>query len=545
MASDESTNVEKKLPYNVDARSIEAGEEPLAVPPASNIALSRKLKNRHVAMISIGGVIGTGLFLGTATSLQNGGPIGLLLGYIFIGTICYTTMLTLGEMTAYLPVPGGFIKLAERFVDPAFAFAMGWNYWYGWTLTLPAELSAAATVINFWDHTTNNAVWITMCLVVVVGINILGVGAYGEAEFWFCSIKVLTITGMIILGIIVDLGGGPDHDRIGFRYWKNPGPFVNYHGFTGAKGHFLGTASVATQAAFSYIGTEAVAVAAAEAKNPRRNIPKAIKRVYIRVLLFYIGGVLIIGLLVPSNNPLLDLNSDNASASPFVIAFNTAGIKTLPSIINAAILTSAWSAGSSDLYLASRSLYGLAVSGSAPKLFARTTASGLPYVSVGFCACFALLAYMTLGSSSGVVFTWLSNFSAICGLITWFGIGITYLRFTKGFHAQGFNRSDLPFAPRFQPFAAWWTVCACAFVLLFSGWEVFLKGNWSNATFVTTYFPVMFFPTLYVLAKLVTRVPVIKPEDMDFVSGLDEIEALTYDDPPPKNWMEAFWTWLM
>ncbi|KAF9218473.1 amino acid transporter [Gyrodon lividus] len=422
---------------------------------------------------------------------------------------------------------------------------MGWNYWYGWTLTLPAELSAAATIINFWDTTTNNAVWITMCLVVVVGINVLGVGAYGEAEFWFSSIKVLTITGMIILGIIVDLGGGPNHDRIGFRYWKNPGPFVNYYGIAGAKGHFLGTASVATQAAFSYIGTEAVAVAAAEARNPRRNIPKAIKRVYIRVLLFYIGGVFVIGLLVPSSNPLLDLNSSDASASPFVIAFNTAGIKVLPSIINAAILTSAWSAGSSDLYLASRSLYGLAVSGSAPKIFARTTRSGLPYVSVTICACFALLAYMTLSSSSGIVFTWLSNFSATCGLITWFGIGVTYLRFSKGFRAQGFDRSSLPYAPKLQPFAAWWTVCASAFVLFFSAWEVFLKGNWSVSTFVTNYFPIMFFPALYVAAKFVTRVPMVKPEEMDFVSGLQEIEAMTYDDPPPKNWMEAFWAWLM
>jgi amino acid transporter len=454
-------------------------------------------------------------------------------------------MISLGEMTAYLPVPGGFIKLAERFVDPAFAFAMGWNYWYGWTLTLPAELSAAAAVINFWDTTTNNGVWITMCLVVAVGINILGVGAYGEAEFWFSSIKVLTITGMILLGIIVDLGGGPNHDRIGFRYWKNPGPFVQYNGISGATGRFLGAASVATQAAFSYIGTEAVAVAAAEAKNPRRNIPKAIKRVYIRVLLFYIGGVIVIGLLVPSNNSLLDLNSENASASPFVIAFNAAGIKVLPSIINAAILTSAWSASSSDLYLASRSLYGLAVSGSAPKVFARTTRSGLPYVSVTICAVFALLAYMTLSSGAGVVFTWLSNFSAICGLLTWFGIGITYLRFYKGFKVQGFNRADLPYAPRLQPYAAWWAVGASGFVLIFSGWEVFLKDNWSTSTFVTNYFAVIFFPILYGAAKLVTRIPAVKPEDMDFVSGLEEIEAMTFDDPPPKNKLEIFWAWLM
>ncbi|KAI9567928.1 amino acid permease [Boletus coccyginus] len=522
MASDEGRN-EKKHADDADAKSLEGQ----TAPPRVHTALHRKLKNRHVAMISIGGVIGTGLFLGTASSLMNGGPLGILLGYAFIGTICFATMLSLGEMTAFLPLPGGFIKLAERFIDPAFAFATGWNYCYGWTLTLPAELSAAAALISFWDTTTSPAVWISMCLVVAIGINALGVGAYGEAEFWFCSIKVITITGMIILGIIVDLGGGPKHDLIGFRYWKNPGPFTDYRGFTGPKGHFLGTCSVVTQAAFSFVGTEAVAMAAAEVKNPRRNIPKAIKRVYLRVLVFYIGGVFVIGLLVPSSDPLLDLNSNNASASPFVIAFNEAGIRALPSIINAAILTSAWSASSSDIYLASRSLYGLAVSGSAPKIFSRTTGSGLPYVAVGVCSCSAFLAYMTLGSSSGIVFTWLANFAATSGLVAWLGIGVTYLRFYEGMKAQGIDRKTLPFAPRMQPFAGWWCVCGSGFALLFSAWEVFLRGNWSTATFVTDYFPIIFFPVLYVSAKLVMRVPTVRADDMDFVSDVAEFDAMT------------------
>lgn len=184
-------------------------------------------------------------------------------------------------MVAYLPIPGGHIKLAERFVDPAFSFAMGWNYWYNWTIILPAELSAAAVLIDFWDSNTNlNSAWIIICLAVVVFINFLGAGAYGEAEFIFASIKVITIvgkygffswnppvvlthfvcSGLIILGIVLDLGGGPDHDRLGFRYWKNPGPFVNFNGITGSKGHFLGWWAVMTQAAFSFIGTEIVAV---------------------------------------------------------------------------------------------------------------------------------------------------------------------------------------------------------------------------------------------------------------------------------------------
>ncbi|KAF9231741.1 amino acid permease [Melanogaster broomeanus] len=530
---------EKKSTSNVEVGSTDDASSDLLVP------LSRKLKNRHVAMISLGGVIGTGLFLGTGTALMNGGPVGLLLGYIFIGTICYCVMITVGEMIAYLPVAGGHIKLAERFVDPAFAFAMGWNLWYNWTVCfMLSELSAAATIIDFWDHKISNAVWITVCLVVVVGINIWGVGAYGEAEFWFCSIKVVTITGLIILGIIIDLGGGPNHDRIGFRYWKDPGPFVNFDGIEGVKGHFLGWARVVTQAAFSYVGAEVVAMAAAEAKNPRRNVPKAIRRIYFRLLVFYIGGVIIIGLLVPSNNPLLNVNSKNASASPFVIAINQAGIKGLPSVINAAVLSSAWSASSSDLYISSRGLYGLAASGGAPKIFLRTTRSGLPYVSVALCACFSLLAYMAVGTSSGMVFTWFSSMTATCGLTTWFGIGVTYLRFYKGMRVQNFDRSKLPYTSRLQPYAAWWVLCGSAFTMFFSAWEVFLSNEWSTATFVTNYLPIMLFPVLYVIAKMVTKVPLVKPSEMDFKSGVADFDAITYDDPPPKNWIEAVWMWL-
>ncbi|GBE86317.1 Dicarboxylic amino acid permease [Sparassis crispa] len=530
-------------PIQVDAASsdLESSEGPAPL----NGGLKRQLKNRHVAMISIGGVIGTGLFLGTANALVAGGPVGLLLGYATVGTICYSVMISLGEMVAYLPLPGGHIKLAERFVDPAFSFAMGWNYWYNWTILLPAELSAAAILINYWNHSINNAAWITICLVVVVTINLFGAGAYGECEFIFASIKVITITGLIILGIVLDLGGGPNHDRIGFRYWKHPGPFVQYDHIPGAKGRFLGWWAVMTQAAFSYIGTEIVAIAAGEAKNPRRNLPKAIRRVYIRILLFYIGGVIVIGLLVPSTNKNLILGTGNAAQSPFVIAIETAGIKALPSIINACLLTSAWSAASSDLYTSSRALYGLALAGNAPKIFAKTSRNGLPYVALITNALFASLAYMGINSGSGKVFNWFSAMTSIAGLMTWFGICVTYLRFYKGFRMQGFDRSTLPYASRMQPYAAWWGVISCIVICFFSGWAVFLKGKWVTATFVTNYLPFALFPILYIGAKFWRRAPIVRPEDMDFISGLKEIEADCYDEPPPRNWVERFWSWLM
>ncbi|KAF8552154.1 hypothetical protein OG21DRAFT_1486409 [Imleria badia] len=524
MASDQCSS--ERLGYNGGVSSVERQA------PAPELTL----------VFSIGGIISTGFFIGTAPSLMHGGPLGLLLVYAFTGTICYATMVSLGEMTTFLPIPGGFIKLAERFVDPAFAFAIARSLSFTTKLTLPTELSWVAVIFSYWDKKTDPAVWITVCLVVAIGINALGVGAYGEAVFWFSSIKVITIIGLIILGIIVDLGGGPNHDRIGFRYWKNPGPFGDYNGFTGAKGHLLGTFSFIAQGMFAYVGTEAVAMTAAEARNPRRTIPKAIKKVYFRVLLFYIGGVFVVGLLVPSNSPALNLNFvQDASGSPFVIAFTTAGIKVLPSIINGAILTSVCSASSSDLYIASRSLYGLAVSGSAPKICSRTTSSGLPYVAVGVCSCFALLAYLAIKEAPGEVFMWLSCFTSTAGLVTWFGIGVTYLRFYQGLKAQGIDRKTLTFRSRVQPFAAWWCVCGSGFGLIFSAWFVFLKGNWSTITFLVNYFPIAFFLILYVVAKCCMRVHFVKAIDMDFVTNVADFDAMTYDDPPPKNWSEAFW----
>ncbi|KAH9025057.1 amino acid permease [Lactarius hengduanensis] len=391
-----------------------------AVPP--HHALQRQLKNRHIAMISIGGVIGTGLFLSSANALRHGGPVGLLLGYMAVGSICYSTMISLGEMISYLPIPGGHIKLAERFVDPALSFTMGWNYWYNWTIVLPAELSAAAILVDFWDKDTNlNSVWITICLIVVVAIN--------------------------FMGAVLDLGGGPNHDRLGFRYWKHPGPFVQFD-------------------AFSFIGTEIVAIAAGEAKNPRRNIPKAIRRVYIRILLFYIGGVTVIGLLVPSNDPGLALGNGTAAASPFVIAIKRSGIKALPQIINACLLTSAWSAASSDLYTSSRALYGLAIAGNAPAIFKKTLRNGLPVTALIASSSFALLAYMGVHSGSGKVFTWFSNMTSVAGLLTWFGISYTYTRFYAGLKAQGIDRKGLPFSSRLQPFAAWYSAVSCLVICL-------------------------------------------------------------------------------
>jgi amino acid transporter len=308
----------------------------------------------------------------------------------------------------------------------------------------------------------------------------------------------------------------------------------------------LGFWAVLPQAAFAFIGTEIVSIAAGETKNPRRNLPKAIKTVYIRILLFYIGGTIIIGLLVPSDNPQLKLATPGtAASSPFVIAVQQAGINALPKIINACILTAALSAGSSTLFTSSRAIYGLAASGNAPRLFLKTLPNGLPIVAVLFNSCFALLSYIGVRIDSGQTFTYFSQMASIAGLLTWFGISVTYLRFYKGMKIQCIDRTKLPYYHEHQPFLAWYAVCSISFIMLVSGWTVFLRGQFHAPTFVAIYLALVLFPILYLGARMYYREGPKKPLEMDFLTNIDEIEADTYDEPPPRNAAEAFWQWLM
>jgi amino acid transporter len=417
-------------------------------------------------MIAIGGVIGTGLFLGTAGNLQSGGPAGLLISYSIMASLLFAVMTALGEMISEFPLAGGQFALADRFVSPELGFAMGWLFWYNYIVVLPAELSAAAVLVSYWtpagqvDSTCtsavcSNALWIGIFLIVVYAINYAGTRVYGEMEFWFCSIKVITIVGLIILGIIISAGGGPNGQAIGFKYWKETGGFMQLNDIPGAKGRFLGFFSVLISAAFAFIGSEITAIAAAEAANPRKAVPTAIKGVWIRLVLFYLCSAFLIGILVSPTDPSLNLKS-TAAKSPFVIAIKNAGIPALPSIINAVLLTSAWSAGCADLFVSSRTLYGLYCRGHAPKIIGRVRSDGLPWVAVTIGAFFALLSFMA-GSkgSAGKAFGYFANMTAICGMISWACILWTYLRWHKGIRMQGIDRRTLAYTAPFQPYLSY------------------------------------------------------------------------------------------
>lgn len=323
-------------------------------------------------------------------------------------------------------------------------------------------------------------------MLLVIFLNIFAVSIYGEAEFIFASIKILTIVGLLIMAFIVALGGGPKHDRLGFRFWKNPGAMKEYDS-TGDTGRFLGLFSVLVNAAFSYSGVEVVAVAAGEAENPRKNIPKAVRRVFWRILLFYVLGSLAIGVLVASNDKNLlgaqASGAPGAARSPFVIGIQNAGIPVLPSIINAVILTSASSSANAFLYVGSRYLFALAQNKHAPQFLLRCSKSGVPYICVAITSSISLLTYLSVRKGGPtLVFTWFQNLTTIASLFTWCSICIAYIRFHKALQAQGVDRNTLVFKSPFQPYLAWASLVFFAIIILFNGFHVFVgkrHQNWS------------------------------------------------------------------
>ncbi|KAF2635885.1 hypothetical protein P280DRAFT_410704 [Massarina eburnea CBS 473.64] len=468
------------------------GDVESITPRNGSNTVKRDLQRRHINMIAIAGMIGTGLFLASGQAIATGGPVGALFGYIVMGLITWGVALTTAEISAFMPVTGGFVRHATKFVQPALGAATGWNFWYTMAITAPAELSAAATVINFWDSSINQAVWFSVFIVVIMALNFAPVKAYGESEVFFAALKILLIIGLILAGIIVDLGGAAGQERIGFRYWKSPGPF-NAYLVPGNTGKFLGFWSTLISAAYSYANVQVVAIAGAETQNPRKIIPNALRMTFFRVLVFYVLSIFIVGLLVPYNDQNLGISTGTAEQSPFVIAFQRAGIKVLPSIINAIVCTSAFSCGSSCVFLASRTLLGMAEEGHAPRWFLKTNRFGTPYLAVAASLIFMPLVYLSLGSSSSVVFGWFVNITTVAGLIGWVVICATYLRFFYGLKHQGISRNRLPYKSPLQPYMAWVTLGALILVILFSGYSVFLSGRWNVSTFLTYYIDIAIF----------------------------------------------------
>ncbi|KAK4943366.1 hypothetical protein LTR10_017040 [Elasticomyces elasticus] len=481
--------------------------------------LRRGLHQRHIGLIAIAGAIGTGLFLGLGGSIQTAGPLGALLGYATVGLIVCAVQFALGEVTALLPVTGSFVRHAEVLVDPALGFAIGYNLVYGNCLSIPTEITAICVLFQYWTD-LNSSLWIMVFIVLTVIVGLSFIGIYGEVEFWFALLKIVFIIFLILLGLVIDLGGVPGTSRIGFRYWNNPGPFVEYIA-SGSWGRFLAYWAVMSNAVFSFAGVESIAMAAAETRNPRVAVPNACKRVFVRVATFYILAVLIVGMLVPSDDPRLDDESGTAAQSPFVIAASAAGLRGVPSVVNGIVITSAWSSSNQALLSGTRVLYGLALKKQAPAIFLRTTPWGAPYVCVLFFSAFMFLSFMSLSDGALTVFWWLVDLTACGVLISWITVLLNHWRLIRAMKKQGLSLSRLPWHSKFTEYSTPAALVICVVILFTAGFPVFTTGNWSASSFVSSYLDIPLVITAYVAWKVYKRTSIVDLSEIPLEEALE------------------------
>ncbi|KAJ6082894.1 hypothetical protein N7467_007029 [Penicillium canescens] len=474
--------------------------------------MKQELKSRHIQMIALAGAIGTGLFLGSGRAIAHSGPLGTLLSYSMTGMLAAGVVFTMAEMAALVPISGGIVRYAQLFVDPSLSFANGWNLVYKGLIFIPTEIVAASVLMQFWLD-VNSAVWITVFGILMAICNSLSIGVYGELEFSFSLLKIALIFMVNIMAIVIVEGGAPQGEVIGFKYWHDPGPFVQYLGIEGPLGRFLGFWATFTNAIYAYSGIENVALAAAETQNARIAIPKAAKKTFWRILIFFVLTTFLIGMIVPSDNTHL-LSESGTAASPFVVAARVAGIKGVPHVINTIVVTSAWSAGNSGFMTYVRYLFGLAKSGHAPNIFLRFNRFGIPYVAVLLFSAFMALGHMTTSTGAAEVFTWLQDLLSIAILVNWIVILITYLRFYYGCERQGVSRNRLPYKSPFQPYFAW--ICLGFFVLILitSGWSAFLNNRWSTRVFVSAYGNALAVVVLYIIHKFVKKTKLMRLDEM-------------------------------
>ncbi|KAK8024887.1 Amino-acid permease INDA1 [Apiospora arundinis] len=383
---------------------------------AGIVELDRSMQPRHLQMIAIGGSIGAGFFVGSGGALHKGGPGSLLIDFLIIGIMMFNVVYALGELACMYPVSGGFYTYATRFIDPSWGFAIGWNYVMQWAVVLPLELTVCGFTVSYWNQEVNVGAWITIFFVAILVVNIFGTLGYAEEEFWASSLKLIATVIFILIAFIMVLGGGPERG-IYHEYW--------------GRGY---------------------------AHNPVASLPSAIKQVFWRVTIFYVLGLLFVGLLVDSQDKRL-LGAANSyadiTASPFVIVGKNAGLDGFDSFMNVIILVSVLSIGVSAVYGGSRTLTAMAQQGYAPKIFSYIDKSGRPLPSVAVIIIFGLLAYISEAEKGQEVFDWLQALSGLAALFTWGSICYAHIRFRQAWKHHGHTLDEIPFKAIGGVYGSW------------------------------------------------------------------------------------------
>ncbi|KAJ5545261.1 hypothetical protein N7535_006355 [Penicillium sp. DV-2018c] len=514
---------------------------------AGSESLQRKLGGKEIQLLAVGGAIGTSLFVQMGASLPKGGPASLFLAFVVYGSVIWCVNQCFAEMVTYLPIASPFIRLGGFWVDDAWGFAMGWNYFFLMAFAIPYEITAINVLLTYWTDKVPVVAVVMACLVIYAILNGLAVQYFGTAEFYLAMFKVFLMIGLICYTFVTMVGGNPWNWAYGFTYWKNPGSFVEYL-VPGDTGRFLGFLSCIIQASFTMVGPEFISMAAGEAKNPRRLMHRAFSSFIWRLFIFFLGGALCVGIVIPYDDELLlkyidGTEGGTGAASPYVISMVKFGIKGLPSLVNALIMTSVLSCGNNVVYSSIRTLHGLAADGKAPAFFAKCNKFGIPVYAVIAVLSFCLLSLLQLGNTSATILNWLVGICTASYMINYFATVVTYLHFYAALKRQGIDRRSLPYRGYFQPYAAYYAAVMTLVVALILGYTVFIDGQWDVTTFCTSYLMIGFFILACVFWKLFKRTHYVRPGDADLQLGgikaqIDLYEAL-YE--PPKRGKISGW----
>lgn len=469
--------------------------------------LSRGLQLRHITMFAIGGAIGTGLFVATGGVIAQAGPGGAILAYLIIGTMLYFLMSSIGEMATFYPVSGSFSSYATRFVDASLGFTMGWLYWLIWALVTSVDVIIATNVLSYWDAFSffSPLVWSIIFLSLLLLLNVFSVKAFGEAEFWLSLIKVVTIIVFIILGILMIFGilGGHTYGFDNFTLGEAP--------FVGGISGFL---SVLLIAGFSVGGTEVVAVTAGESDNPKKSMPRAIKQVFWRILLFYVLSIAVISAIIPYTDPTLLNESSSITQSPFTIVFDKVGIAFAASVINAVILTSLLSASNSGMFTTSRMLFSLSQQGSAPKLLSRinhSTKLPLNALFTTFILITAVTVYANFNPQS--VMALLNIIGALITFV-WASSIISQIRMRRAIKVQNKDINQLlPYKSPLFPIGPIVVLAIIAFLIFGSSFEAIV--TFDIAKLAQSFLPIILLIAVYFIHKVLNRTKLIPLNEID------------------------------
>ncbi|EMG46657.1 prnB Proline-specific permease [Candida maltosa Xu316] len=489
----------------------------------------RLLKNYQVGLLMIGQSIGSALFVSIKNPLNTSGSLSFFLAFaIWACLVIYPLMQAIGEMCSYLPIKGSFFHFSARYVDPALGFASSLIYIYTALMFVCIEATACAGLISFWTD-LNPGIFITIALVLFVFINLFGAQYYGNLESLFSFFKVILILGLMLFSLISMCGGNPHHNAYGFQHWKEGGLFKPYL-VGGSTGKFLGLYNCLIWAGFAAGGPDVLALIAGEVKLPRKNIGIAAKRSYIRIYLFYLGGIFFLNCLIASNDPALVASLHSSTVSPWTLGMQNVGVRGLASVVNGAVLTSAFSCGNAFFFLATRSLYSASLGGYVPRIFSKCLNSGVPIYCVLFTALVSLISYLSIGESTGVVFNWFINLATTGLLCSYICMWLAYFKFRKAYVAQtgqALKKGEYKYylAPRLiHPYFTYLGFFINVVVLFFNGFWIFFPGQFSVSNLFTSYFGPVFFIFLFFFWKIYKKTTWRSDLDADIISDKQEID---------------------